>query len=84
VDDVADERRLAGLRPDLARAPIEYEALVTRLATGRRRTLRSLAGYHARELGLTVQVQREVPESKETGVCDSRVLEAARTLDART
>ena len=84
VDDVADERRLAGLRPDLARVSIGYEALLTVLGEGRRQTLRSLAGYHARELGLTMHVRREVLESKETGVFASRVLEAAQALDART
>ncbi len=83
VDDVADERRLAGLRPDLARASIEYEALLTLLGNGRRQTLRSLAGYHTRELGLTMHVRREVLESRETGVFASRVLEAAQALDAR-
>ena len=84
VDDVADERRLAGLRPDLARAPIEYEALLTLLGDARRQTLRSLAGYHARELGLTIHIRREVLELKETGVFASRVLEAAQALEART
>jgi hypothetical protein len=83
VDDVADERRLAGLRPDLARASMEYEALLTLLCDGRRQTLRSLAGYHAGELGLTMHVRREVLESKETGVFASGVLEAARALEAR-
>ena len=61
VDDVADERRLAGLRPDAARDSIEYEALLTVLGNGRRPTLRSLAGYHARELGLTMHVRRAAP-----------------------
>ena len=83
VDDVADERRLAALRPDLARASIEYEALLTVLGDGRRLTLRSLAAYHARELGLTMHVRPEV-ESKETGVFASRVLEAAQALDTWT
>jgi AAA family ATP:ADP antiporter len=83
VDDVADERRLAGLRPDLARASIAYEALLNLLGDGRRRTLRSLAGYHAGELGLTMPVRREDLESNETGVFALRVLEAARALEAR-
>ena len=82
VDDVADERRLAGLRPDLARASIEYEALLTLLGDGHRQTLRSLAEYHARELGLTMHVRREVLESRDAGVFASRVLEAAQALDA--
>jgi len=76
VDDVADERRLAAVRPELARAPIEYDTLVTLLSDGRRHTLRSLARYHARELGLTMRVQPEVRESKDTGVFTSLVLEA--------
>jgi hypothetical protein len=84
VDDVADERRLAGLRPDLARAPIEYEALLILLCDGHRQTLRPLAAYHAREIGLTLPVRREVIESKEPGVYASRVLEAAQALEART
>ena len=84
VDDVADERRLAGLRPDLARVSIAYEPLLALLGDGRRQTLRSLAGYHARELGLTMHVRREVRESKNTGVFASRVLEAAQALDATT
>src|SRR5207247_10624739 len=75
VDDVADERRLAGLRPDLARASIAYEALLTLLGDGHRQTLRSLAEYHARELGVTLRVRREVLESKDTGVSASRVLQ---------
>ena len=78
VDDVPDERRLAGLRPDLARTPIEYEALLTLLGERGRHTLSSIAGYHARELGLATDVRREVLESKETGVFASRVLEAAQ------
>ena len=82
VDDVADERRLAGLRPDLARASIAYEALLTLLGDGHRQTFRSLAEYHARELGVTLRVRREVLESKDTGVFASRVLEAAQALDA--
>src|SRR5207253_11319707 len=65
VDDVPDERRLAGLRPNLARAPIEYEALLTLLGDGRRQTLRSLARYHARELGVTIYGRREVIDSKQ-------------------
>jgi len=84
VDDVADERRLAILRPDLARAPIEYEALLILLRDGRRPALRPLAGYHARELGLRMHVRREVEESKHADVFASRVLEAAQTLDATT
>jgi HEAT repeat protein len=83
VDDVADERRLAALRLDLARASIEYDALLTLLGNGRRRTLRSLAEYHAGELGLTMQVRPEVLELKETGVFAARVLEAARALEVR-
>ena len=82
VDDVTDERRLAGLRPDLARASIAYEALLTLLGDGRRQTLRSLAEYHARELGLAMHVRREVLESRDAGVFASRVLEAAQALDA--
>jgi HEAT repeat protein len=82
VDDVADERRLAGLRPDLAHA-IEYEALLTMLAEARRPTLRSLAAYHAGELGLTIRARREVVESGEPGGVASRVVEATRALDAR-
>jgi len=84
VDDVADERRLAGLRPDLARTSIEYEALLTLLCERGRHTLSSIAGYHARELGLATDVSPEVLESKETGTFASSVLEAARALDART
>jgi HEAT repeat protein len=84
VDDVADEHRLARLRPDLARASIDYEALLILLRDGRRPALRPLAGYHARELGLTMHVRREVLESKQTGVFASRVLEAAQALDERT
>jgi hypothetical protein len=83
VDDVADEGRLAGLRPDLARASLEYEALLTLLGGGRRRTLGSLAGYHAGELGLTIHVRREDLESKDTGAFAAGVLEAARALEAR-
>jgi AAA family ATP:ADP antiporter len=83
VDDVGDEARLAGVRPDLSRAPLEYEALVTLLGDGRRQTLRSLARYHARELGLTMPARREDPELKDTGVFASRVLEAAQALDNR-
>jgi hypothetical protein len=83
VDDVADERRLAGLRPDLARISIEYGALLTLLGDGRRQTLRSLAAYHARELGVALHVRRDVLESKETGAFASRVLEAAQALDPR-
>jgi hypothetical protein len=84
VEDVSDERRLAGLRPDLARTSIEYEALLTLLGDGRRPTLRSLAEYHARELGLKISVRQEVLESPATGVFASRVLEAAQALEART
>jgi HEAT repeat protein len=84
VDDVADERRLAGLRPDLARTSIEYEALLTLLAERGRHTLSSIAGYHAQELGLAIDVRREVLGSKETGVFASCVLKAARALDAGT
>jgi len=84
VDDVADERRLAAVRPDLARTPIEYDALVTLLGDGRRQTLRSLARYHERELGLTPHVRSEARESRETGVFASRVHQAAEALDERT
>jgi hypothetical protein len=84
VDDVADERRLAAVRPELARASIEYEALLILLRNGRRQTLRALAGYHARELGLTLPVRREMLESQEVGVFASRVHEAAQALDAAT
>ena len=84
VDDVADERRLAGLRPDLARTSIKYEALLTLLGERGRHTLSSIAGYHARELGLETHVRREILDSKETGVFASCVLKAARALDART
>jgi len=84
VDDVADDRRLAALRPDLARSSIDYETLLTVLGERGRQTLRSIAGYHARELGLATDVGAEVLESKETAVFASRVLEAARGLDAKT
>jgi AAA family ATP:ADP antiporter len=84
VDDVQDERRLAGLRPDLARTAIEYDALLTVLGEGRRQMLRALAGYHARELALVLGVRPELLESKGTGVFASRVLEAAQALDAKT
>ena len=84
VDDVPDERRLAGLRPDLARPSIEYEALLTLLGERGRHTLSSIAGYHARELGLAAHVGREVLESKETGAFASGVLEAARALGTKT
>jgi ATP:ADP antiporter, AAA family len=81
VDDDVDERRLATVRPDLARAPIEYDALVTLLGGGRRQTLRSLARYHAREIGLTMRLRAEIREPKETSVFAARVLEAAEALD---
>jgi ATP/ADP translocase/HEAT repeat protein len=84
VDDVADDRRLAALRPDLARTSLEYEALLTLLSERGRHTLSSIAGYHARELGLATPVRREVLEPKETGVFASCVLKAARALEART
>jgi AAA family ATP:ADP antiporter len=81
VDDVADAHRLTILRPDLARAPIEYEALLKLLGEGRRQTLRSLARYHARELGLAMRAERQVSEPTTTGVFASRVLEAAEALE---
>jgi hypothetical protein len=84
VDDVADDRRLAALRPDLARTSLEYEALLTLLSERGRHTLSSIAGYHARELGLATPVRREVLEPKEAGVFASCVLKAARALEART
>jgi hypothetical protein len=83
VDDVEDESRLAAVRPDLARSAIEYEALLGLLAQARRQTLRSLAAYHARELGLTLRVGQEVVEPGDTGIFASRLLEAARALDAK-
>jgi ATP/ADP translocase/HEAT repeat protein len=83
VDDVEDERRLAGLRPDLASASIEYEAVLTLLLNAPRRTLHSLATYHAGELGLTMNGQREVPESSETSGFASGLIEAARALDGK-
>jgi ATP:ADP antiporter, AAA family len=83
VDDVADEGRLAAVRPELARAPIEYEALLTLLADGRRQTLRSLASYHARELGLAIGARPEAGETTSTGMFASRVLEAAEALNER-
>jgi hypothetical protein len=81
VDDVADERRLATIRPELARAPLEYVALLKLLGNGRRQTLRSLARYHARELGLAMRVEPEAGEPRKTGVFASRVFEAAEALD---
>jgi hypothetical protein len=66
------------------RAPIDYDALLTVLGDERRQSLRSLAGHHARELGLTIHIRREILESKETGLFASRVLEAAQALDAET
>jgi len=84
VEDLPDERRLAALRPDLAHATIEYGVLLQLLADGRRATLRSLAEYHARELGWTISVRDEGLESSATGVFASRVLEAAQALEART
>jgi HEAT repeat protein len=81
VDDDVDERRLATVRPALARAPIEYNALVTMLGDGRRQTLRSLARYHAREIGLPMRARPEVRDPKDTSVFAARVLEAAEALD---
>ena len=54
---------------------------MTLLGDGRRRTLRSLAQYHARELGLTMRARSEARELTDTGVFASRVLEAAQALD---
>ena len=84
VDDVADERRLAAVRPELARAPIGYDALVTLLGNGRRHTLRSLARYHARELRLTAGIRPRFREAEDTGVFSALVREAAQALDERT
>jgi len=84
VDEVADEHRLAAVRPDLAGTPLEYDALVTLLAAGRRQTLRSLARYHARELGLSIRVRPDVREPTQTSVFAARVLEAAEALGERT
>jgi ATP:ADP antiporter, AAA family len=84
VDEVADEHRLAAVRPNLARTPLEYDALVTLLADGRRPTVRSLARYHAREIGLSIRVRPDVRQPRETSVFASRVLEAAEALDDRT
>jgi hypothetical protein len=84
VDEVADEHRLAAVRPDLASTPLEYAALVTLLADGRRQTLRSLARYHAREIGLPIRVRPDVREPTETNLFAARVLQAAEALDDRT
>jgi AAA family ATP:ADP antiporter len=83
VDDVADEHRLAELRPDLASAAIDYEGLLKLLVEARRQTLRSLAAYHAGELAIAIDVRSEVGESSEAGVFASRMLEAARALETK-
>jgi ATP/ADP translocase len=84
VDDIDDDLRLAAVRPDLADAPMEYVALVNVLRDGRRQTLRALAEYHARELGLPPRVRRDVGQPKETGVFDARIREAAAAVAERT
>jgi ATP:ADP antiporter, AAA family len=84
VDEVADEQRLAAVRPDLASAPLEYDTLVTLLAGDRRQTLRSLARYHAREIGLPIGVGPDFREPAEASMFASRVLEAAEALDELT
>ena len=65
VNDVADAHRLAELRPDLADASVDYESLLALLHQARQ-PLRSLAAYHAGELGLTVDARGEA-ESTEAG-----------------
>lgn len=83
VDEVADERRLEELSPDLASAVIDYQALLTLLIEARHETLRSLAGYHAGELGLTIDAKADVAESTEAGLFAAHLLKAARALEAK-
>jgi hypothetical protein len=83
VDDVADERRLEELRPDLASAIIDYEALLTLLIEARHETLRSLAAYHAGELGLTIDAQGDAAESTQAGRFASHALEAAQAFEPK-
>jgi ATP/ADP translocase len=82
VDDVDDEPRLASLRPDLARVPIEYDALLALMSRNRRETLRALADYHARELGLIDVARPDVLAPSAAGMFAARVHEAARAMGA--
>jgi len=51
------------------------------LAAGRRQVLSSLAAYHARELGWTMDAQGRATESPDADAFVARVREAAAALE---
>jgi AAA family ATP:ADP antiporter len=82
VDDVPDEDRLARARPELAALAVDYDALLATLLEHPSETLRSLAAYHAGELGLKGLWQRvEAFDPKQPFA--TRIMEGARGLRSK-
>jgi AAA family ATP:ADP antiporter len=81
VDDAPDEQRLAQAQPDRPNSPLQYETLLSTLIEERSETLRSLAAYHAAELGLRAMRERvDALEPTEAGRFATQVMDRARGL----
>jgi hypothetical protein len=78
VDDAPPDERLAAAGTFIGFLPLGYEQLLAALLDQADETLRSLAAYHAGELGLTGLRERlESFRGHETGLLATRVLERA-------